>query len=168
MIEKETQQAINDAILTHEHNGNFARRINFYDLFGYIQPTNVISQTINTGAGVYDCYMLAPFSGNIIAVDFSGTNALAASDTNYITWSLTNLGQSGSGSAAILDAVDANTTKATGGSALSADTKRTFTLTLTGNNTQVIQGDRIRIRATVTGTLANTVTFPVYLVQIQT
>ena len=99
-------------------------------------------------------------------IDFSGTDALAASDTNYITWTFTNLGQAGSDTDAILASSDANTTKSTGGSAISANTKRTLTLTSALTDLDVIEGDRIRIRAAVTGTLANTVTFPVYLIQL--
>ena len=68
----------------------------------------------------------------------------------------------GAGSAAMLAATDANTTKATGGAGLSANTLRTLTLNGTAANLVVAAGDRLRIRATVSGTLANTVTFPVY------
>lgn len=168
MIDNDTQQAIDSALREHEHNGNFSRRVNFYDIFGYFRSTNVISQTIGTAAANYDAYMIVPISGSVSEVNFSGLDALAASNTNYITWTITNLGQAGAGTAVMLDAVDANTTKLTGGTALAANTKRTLTLSTTPNNTNVVQGDRLRIRAAVTGTLANTVTFPVYLIQIQT
>jgi hypothetical protein len=93
---------------------------------------------------------------------FSGTDALAASDTNYITFTITNLGTTGSGTATMLAATDANTTKTTGGSALTANALRALTLNGTASNLVVAAGDRIRARAAVTGTLANTVTFPVY------
>jgi len=95
---------------------------------------------------------------------FSGVDALATSDTNYITFSITNLGLTGSGSAVMLAATDANTTKATGGTALTANAARTLTLNGTAANLVVAAGDRLRIRAAATGTLANTVTFPVYRV----
>ncbi len=113
-----------------------------------------------------DEYIIAKRSGTLVGVDFSGIDALAASDTNYITWSLTNLGQAGAGSVAMLAATDANTTKATGGSALVANSKRQLTLHATPANLVVVEGDRIRIRAAATGTLANTVTKPVYNVKI--
>jgi hypothetical protein len=93
---------------------------------------------------------------------FSGVDALAASDTNYITFTITNLGTSGSGTAAMLAATDANTTKSTGGTALTANALRVLTLNATAANLVVSAGDRLRLRAAVTGTLANTVTFPVY------
>jgi hypothetical protein len=62
----------------------------------------------------------------------------------------------------MLAATDANTTKATGGTGIAANTVRSLTLSSTAANLVVASGDRIRIRATVSGTLANTVTFPVY------
>lgn len=69
------------------------------------------------------------------------------------------------GSTALLAATDANTTKATGGTALSANTKRSLTLHGTAANLDVVAGDRLRIRAAASGTLANTVTFPTYLLR---
>jgi len=109
-----------------------------------------------------DVFVIAPAAGTLTSVVFSGTDALAANDTNYITFSITNLGLAGSGSAAMLAATDANTTKATGGTALTANAARTLTLSGTAANLVVAAGDRLRIRAAATGTLANTVTFPVY------
>ena len=112
--------------------------------------------------GNSDVFMIAPAAGVLSSVVFSGVDALAANDTNYITFSITNLGQAGAGSAAMLAATDANTTKATGGTAIAANTVRTLSLNGTAANLVVAAGDRIRIRAAATGTLANTVTFPVY------
>lgn len=113
-----------------------------------------------TGNG--DVYVIAPQAGTLTSALFSGVDALAASDTNYITFTITNLGQAGAGSTAMLAATDANTTKTTGGTALSANTKRTLTLNGTAANLVVAAGDRLRLRAAATGTLANTVTFPVW------
>jgi hypothetical protein len=112
--------------------------------------------------GNSDVYVIADAAGVLTSARFSGTDALAASDTNYITFTITNLGLAGSGTATMLAATDANTTKATGGTALAANTLRTLTLNGTASNLVVAAGDRIRARAAVTGTLANTVTFPVY------
>jgi hypothetical protein len=106
--------------------------------------------------------MIAPAAGVLTSALFSGVDALTANDTNYITFGITNLGQAGSGTAAMLAATDVNTTKATGGTGLAANTVRSLTLNGTAANLVVAAGDRIRIRATVSGTLANTVTFPVY------
>jgi hypothetical protein len=109
-----------------------------------------------------DAYVIADAAGVLTGARFSGTDALAANDTNYITFTITNLGTSGSGTATMLAATDANTTKATGGTALTANASRSLTLNGTATNLVVAAGDRLRIRAAATGTLANTVTFPVY------
>jgi len=106
-----------------------------------------------------DDYVLAPFAGTLTGADFSGVDALAASNTNYITFSITNLGQAGAGSNPLLAATAANTTQVTGGAAIAANTKWVMTVNGTGSNLIVAKGDRLRIRASVTGTLANTVTF---------
>jgi hypothetical protein len=113
--------------------------------------------------GNADVFVIAPVSGVLSAAWFSGVDALAASDINYITFTVTNLGTSGSGTAAMLAATDANTTKSTGGTALTANARRVLSLNGTAANLVVAAGDRLRIRAAATGTLANTVTFPVYL-----
>lgn len=149
---------------THTHDGILSQRINFFDIFSYTEQLNVISQTIAVGAGNYDTYFIAPRSIKVFQIDFSATDALATNNTNYITWSIVNLGQSGAGTGELLGT---NNTTVTNGSAISANTKKTFALTTTLNNLNIIQGDRIRIRATVTGTLANAVTFPVYLIYMQ-
>lgn len=162
MIDEETKNYIDDQILNHNHNGNAAQQVDYDDIFGTTESVNVAQGTIAT-TGNTDIYFLAPSSRTLIEAYFSGTDALATSNVNYITWSITNLGQAGAGSAALLSSADTNTTKTTGGSAISANTKRELILSGTTANLQVIQGDRIRIRAAVTGTLANTVTFPNYL-----
>lgn len=113
--------------------------------------------------GNTDEYVIAPVSGVLNEVLFSAIDALTANDTNFITFSITNLGQAGGGSTAMLAATDVNTTKATGGSALAANTKRSLTLNATLTNLVVATGDRLRIRAAASGTLANTVTKPNYL-----
>lgn len=113
-----------------------------------------------------DTYFQVPKSGRVAAILFSSLAALAADDTNYITWSVTNLGQAGAGSTALLAATDPNTTKATGGTALVANSKRTLTLSTTLTNLDVVEGDTLRIRATASGTLAGAVTVPRYTVLI--
>jgi len=117
---------------------------------------------IATATGNNDVYVIVPADGTLTGADFSGFDALAANNTNYITFSITNLGQAGTSTTAMLAATDANMTKSTGGSALSANARRSLTLNGTAANLIVVTGDRLRLRAAVTGTLANTVTFPVY------
>ena len=180
-IKKQMQQTsqelrghIDDEIANHTHDGNRTQVIQFDDIFHFIEPVNVYAATIAVAAGTNDAYFIAPSNGKIVQIDFSSVDALAASDTNYITWTIVNLGQAGAGTTAILATAptDINTTKAPGGSAISANTKRTLRLagevsdTQSVSNLDIVEGDRIRIRATVTGTLANTVTFPAYLIQV--
>jgi hypothetical protein len=114
--------------------------------------------TIPTAAGNNYLYAVAPFKGRLVGAIFTGVDVLAASDTNYITFGLTNLGQAGAGSTAMLAATDANTTKATGGTALAANTKRALTVNATPANLLVAAGDRLRFGPVGSGTLANTVT----------
>lgn len=122
------------------------------------------SATIAT-TGNIDSYVIVPETGILSGVDFSGADALAANDTNYITYTITNLGQAGAGTTVMLAATAANTTKATGGTALTANTKRSLTLTATTTDLNVTAGDRLLVRVAATGTLANTVTFPTYLLR---
>jgi hypothetical protein len=128
-------------------------------------PIYTSDKTIAT-TGTTEWDVIAPESGQLVAVAFSGTDALAASDTNYITFSIQNMGQDGLGTNAMLAATSANTTKATGGTAIAAAAKRPLTLNGTASNLAITHGDRLRVRATVTGTLANTVTFSTFTLRI--
>jgi hypothetical protein len=128
-----------------------------------IQCTSATIATTSTT----DCYVIAPEAGTLASVDFTPLVALTTDDTNFITWTITNLGQAGAGSTAMLATSPAgtNTTKTTGGAALAISTVRALTLSGTGSALVVASGDLLRIRATASGTLANTVTVPVYLVR---
>lgn len=119
-----------------------------------IQAGDVTIATTSTT----DIYFVATRAGSLASIDFTSLAALAAHDTNYITFSLTNLGQAGSGTAVMLAATDANTTKVTGGTALVASSRRALTLTSTAADLVVAKGDVLRFRATASGTLAGTVT----------
>lgn len=125
-------------------------------------PVILVSPTIAV-TGNTEYYTVVPESGKLVAAMISPLAALATSDTNYVTWSIINLGQTGAGTTGMLAASDANTTKVTGGTALAANTKRALTIHGTAANLLVTAGDRLLIRAAVTGTLANTVTIPVYM-----
>lgn len=108
--------------------------------------------------GNTDFYLTVPETGVITGIDFVGIDALAAHGSNYVTFSATNLGQAGAGTAVLLAATDANTSKTTTGTAISANTRRQLTLTSTAADLAVTKGDRIRVRVAATGTLANTIT----------
>jgi hypothetical protein len=122
----------------------------------------VTATQATTGAVSIDIF--APASGSVSGITFNGVDALAASDTNYITWTVTNRGQAGAGTTVVLDTNAVNTTKVTGGTAISANTNRTIALSGTAANLVVVAGDILRITSTATGTLANTVTLPKYFV----
>lgn len=111
--------------------------------------------TVPTSAGNTDAIVVPKHTGRLIGVEISFTDALAAHDSNYATFAIANLNKS---SAAMLAATDANTTKATGGTALSAHGKRSLSLHGTLDNLAVSAHDRLRCRVTGTGTLANTLT----------
>lgn len=115
-----------------------------------------------------DEYVFAPKTGKLTAAVFQSLAALAAHDTNFVTFSITNLGQAGAGTAVMLAATAANTTKITGGTALAASTKRSLTLTSTAADLAVVEGDILLIRFTAGGTLAGAVTRPIVELTIKT
>ena len=129
----------------------------------------VISGGTIATTGNTDFYTMAPKAGKLTRVDLSALAGLATNDTNYLTFTITNLGQAGAGTAAMLASSPAgtNTTKATGGAAIAANTKRQLTLTAVAADLVVAAGDRLLIRAAATGTLANTVTAPVFKLSYQ-
>lgn len=161
----EIQRYIENQIRYHMHDGNYAQRVNGYDIFGPVPHGIPVYPATVATSGNTDAYTIVPFNTNVNSVDFSALVALTADNTNYVTFSITNLGQDGSGTAQILAASDTNTTKATGGTGIGANTRRQLVITQDATATEVKQGDRLRFRAAATGTLANTLTFPVYLIR---
>lgn len=129
----------------------------------YTAGTTSIATTSTT-----DEYIIAAKTGKVTAAKINSLSGLAAHDTNYLTFAITNLGAAGSGTTALLAATDANTTKATGGSAMTANTLRSLTLTSTAADLQVTEGDVLRLRATSAATLAGAVTRPMWELTIKT
>lgn len=164
---EELKMRLEQQIREHQHDGNQTTQVNDFDILGPI-PARISTESVTIATtGNTDVYIIVPISGQLKEVDFSGTDALAANDTNYITFSITNLGRDGASTTAMLLATDTNTTKATGGSAISANTVRELTLSNTLNNNTVVAGERLRIRAAATGTLANTVTNSIYMLRFK-
>jgi hypothetical protein len=165
MNREEIIRLIEQAIRLHKHDGLDSDQINILDLFG-TRPSNLNTEgkTIAT-TGNTDWYLISPISGQLKEIDFSGGTTLAANDTNYITFSVTNLGRDGAGSTALLSSSDSNTTKATGGSGLTADAVRELIISATYNN--VAKGDRLLIRAAATGTLAGAVANSVFTLRFK-
>ena len=100
---------------------------------------------------------MAKFAGILAGATYLGKDVLATSDTNFVTFAITNRGPAGAGSTAMLLATAAVTTKVTGGSALAAWTPRALGLSATPANLVIAAGDIIHVSALVTGTLANAV-----------
>jgi len=148
----------------HSHTGNDSSQVDTEDIFGeFPSNLNTEGQTIAT-TGNTDWFVIVSIGGRLSSADFSGTDALAANDTNFITFTITNLGRAGGGSTALLGT---DTTQATGGTAIGADTVRELILSTTVNATAVVAGERLRIRAAVTNTLANSVTNSVFILRFQ-
>ena len=100
----------------------------------------------NTAIG----FIHIPRDGYLISAKLVAEDTLGASDTNFQTFALANLLGAGGGSTAMLAATDANTTKATGGSALTAKVPRSLTLNATAANLRVNTGDVLQFTATAT------------------
>jgi hypothetical protein len=128
------------------------------------QSAQKTGATITTTGAITE-YMVAPQTGSLVSAEINPLVALTADDTNYITWTIVNLGQAGSDTTAMLAVANANTTKATGGTGLGINTKRALTVHGTPANLAVVAGDKIAITATASGTLANTVTLPLYILR---
>lgn len=111
-----------------------------------------------------DVYLMVPEDGSLHSVEVSFADALAVSDTNYVTFTLLNLGQDGLGTAQMLAAVPENTTKLTGGIALVANGRRALKIA-TGTLLKVLAGDRLRFRFGNTGTIVNSLRGPVLLIR---
>jgi len=133
----------------------------------WIKQTTAGTTSIAT-TSTTDEYIIAAKTGTITAAKINSLSGLAAHDTNYLTFAITNLGAAGSGSTALLAATDANTTKATGGSAMTANVKRSLTLSSTAADLAVTEGDVLRCRATSAATLAGAVTRPMWEITIKT
>jgi len=148
------------------------------NLFGFFnQKVNGINVNLRKGiqacsgtiatTGNEDEFVVVQEAGILDSIDYSGSNSLAVSDTNFITFTVMNMGQTGVGTTQMLAPGDVNTTKATGGSPLAAHAKRSLVMSSTLANKFVQAGDRLAIRAAVTGTLPTTIGFPTYMVRFR-
>ena len=95
--------------------------------------------------------------GTLVKASILVTTTVAVSDTDYWTFDLMNKGAADAGTTAMLAATDANTTKATGGSALTANIVRNLTLHGTSANLVVAAQDVLRLTATKAASGANLV-----------
>ena len=132
---------------------NWMAAINEDNGAGFRKSVAIPLVQIGTAAGNYPSYTMAPEDGYLHSVEVSNTNNLAASDTNFVTFSLLNWGQDGSSSREMLASVPENTTKATGGSAAVANARKTLKVVQNYDLLKVKAGDRLQFVGVVTGTL---------------
>jgi predicted RecA/RadA family phage recombinase len=105
-----------------------------------VVPLGAVSATTSQVA------VVAPTAGSLNAAKIVTKDAVAANDTNYWTFALTNLGTAGAGTDKIVEM----TTKATGGSALAAYTPLSLG-TLSATHKVLAAGDVVLFTATKTG-----------------
>ena len=86
-------------------------------------------------------------AGQVIGAKLKSTASVTTSDTNYWTFSIANTSNS---SVAVLATDNLNTTKATGGAAIVANTDRALVLNATAANLAVKTGDVLAFTATKT------------------
>lgn len=123
-----------------------------------LQARSHVMPTIPTAAGATEVLFRAPCTGTVAAASFVAKDALVQHATNIVTVSIRNYGQAGAGNVAVLAAVDANTTKTSTGFPLLAYTPFPLTLNATPANLAVVKGDILAFIVTGSGTLANTIT----------
>jgi hypothetical protein len=92
--------------------------------------------------------------------------SITANDTNYQTFSLTNKGQAGAGSTAMLAVSDANTTKATGGFSMTGYDIHELTLHGTAANLEVAANDVLAFASTKAASADNLVN-PILILDFQ-
>lgn len=134
-------------------------------IFSQTDNAAVVPDSVDDARG----YAFAPVTGLLVGAQFVGENGLAKSDANFVTFTLTNLGN-GQDDQEMLEDSDANGTTTTG-TAITALTP--FTLLInqdpdTNAPRRIAAGDVLRAMVTVDGTLPNTIAGPVMRVQIQT
>lgn len=113
--------------------------------------------TVGTSAGTTEINVVAPMSGSIVGVFWVSKDALATSDSNYVTFALVNRGTGGATTAVLSTSpAGVNTSKATGGTQITAYTR--YAMAVNGANAPVNVNDVLSFQVTVTGTLANSLT----------
>ena len=137
----------------------FDGALDYVDLYVPLFDVTNDANTILVGANSRG-YVEVPQGGYLVEASLAAEDALAESDTNYITFSVTNNLASGSGSTAMLLATDVNTTKVAG-EPIIAIIGRPLYVHTTAANTRVAKGDVLTVLAAVTGTLVNAVDNPV-------
>ena len=142
---------------------DFDRALETFSLEGAMfTDAGAANDIVVTAATVSDASFMVPRAGFLQSVQLIAEDALALSDTNFLTFSLINNGNSGAGTTEMLSVTaDTHTTKTTGpGIAITAETGRPFTVSATAASLRVAAGDLLTFKSTVTGTLVNAVNKP--------
>ena len=153
--------------LRNDHFWDFDQEIEYIDVRVPLFDVTNDAATVLVGANSRGATVIGR-AGVLVSASITAEDALTANDTNYITFDVKNTLASGSGTTAMLAATDANTTKATGGTGITAIVGRSFTIHGTAANLRVAEGDVIVITGTVTGTLANAVDLPIVTLRFKT
>ncbi len=90
--------------------------------------------------------------GNVTSIKITASTGVATSDVNYWSFGVINKGTNGLGAAVVVDSTNAaNTTKATGGSAVVAATPRALTITGVAPDKAVTEEQVLELTITRTG-----------------
>lgn len=143
---------------TYDLVADFAEALETFEIV--VPLTTIAGAHAQATTAVNSGWRTMPRAGRLVSATYTGVEALAANDTNYLTFTVVNTLGSGSGTTAMLAATDANTTKATGGTGITAVVGRSLTIHGTAANLRVAAGDVVACVETPTGTLANAVTRP--------
>jgi hypothetical protein len=121
------------------------------------QRTESIEVNLGTISATTAFTLTCPaYAATVAKVTFVTKDAIAASDTNYFDFGLVNKGAAGAGTTKIVDSTDAaNSTKATGGTALAAYVKRALTLHSTPANLDTAAEDVLEFTITKTAAPSN-------------
>lgn len=130
-------------------------KVDVHDLVIAAFPMRETVPTVPTTAGTLEVTFICPAAGTLAGARVAFKDALAADDTNYVTYAIKNKSNS---NADMLSTAAVNTTKATGGSAMVAYTSRALTLNGTAANLKVNAGDVLVLQFVGAGTLNNTLT----------
>lgn len=103
---------------------------------------------------IISCIFRVRRAGLLQGVAYVGEDGLATSNTDYVQFSMVNKLRNGSGAVDMLNTGDVNTTKTTGGSALTAYMSRSLSLNATTENLCVMPGDVIEVKMTVVAATA--------------
>lgn len=123
------------------------------------KSVHVIKGTLSaTGTVKIHCPNAA---ARIVGIRIDVDTTLASDNTNYWTFSALNKGAAGSGTTALLDSGDTNTTKTTGGSGLTNYVSRALTLHGTAGNLVTAANDILIFTATKSASANDLVNFGV-------